>query len=207
MEKRTKENVKKDKFSPNLFLSKDARKIINAQSLILLYPINVVKKICYNSKINFADFMKNYAYDLEDRNENDVKLIDILIKSKDKRFLFKTPKFVFFPRNVFWMHKLYDLVWKSKNLKKNLPNGKTIKISLNITNSGTKKTLWLNGTEETDKITLNAEQPIVEVTRKEEKITLTAVVMGDLDGNGKSLRDDIKDIVYGLVSGENGEKE
>ena len=29
----------------------------------------------------------------------------------------------------------------------------------------------------------------------------------DLDGNGKSLRDDIKDIVYGLVSGENGEKE
>ena len=124
------ENVKKDKFSPNLFLSKDARKIINAQSLILLYPINVVKKICYNSKINFADFMKKYAYDLEDRNENDVKLIDILIKSKDKRFLFKTPKFVFFPRNVFWMHKLYDLVWKSKNLKKNLPNGKTIKSAM-----------------------------------------------------------------------------
>ena len=29
----------------------------------------------------------------------------------------------------------------------------------------------------------------------------------DSDGNGKSLRDDIKDIVYGLVSGENGEKE
>ena len=29
----------------------------------------------------------------------------------------------------------------------------------------------------------------------------------DLDGNRKSLRDDIKDIVYGLVSGENGEKE
>lgn len=90
----------------------------------------MVKKICYNSKINFADFMKKYAYDLEDRNENDVKLIDILIKPKDKRFLFKTPKFVFFPRNVFWMHKLYDLVWKSKNLKKNLPNGKTIKSAM-----------------------------------------------------------------------------
>ena len=32
-------------------------------------------------------------------------------------------------------------------------------------------------------------------------------IASDLDGNGKSLRDDIKDIVYGLVSGENGEKE
>ena len=30
-------------------------------------------------------------------------------------------------------------------------------------------------------------------------------IASDLDG--KSLRDDIKDIVYGLVSGENGEKE
>lgn len=28
------------------------------------------------------------------------------------------------------MHKLYDLVWKSKNLKKNLPNGKTIKSAM-----------------------------------------------------------------------------
>lgn len=32
-------------------------------------------------------------------------------------------------------------------------------------------------------------------------------IASDSDGNGKSLRDDIKDIVYGLVSGENGEKE
>ena len=38
-------------------------------------------------------------------------------------------------------------------------------------------------------------------------IVITTLDSSDFDRNGKSLRDDIKDIVYGLVSGENGEKE
>ena len=48
--------------------------------------------------------------------------------------------------------------------------GKTIKTSLNITNSGTKKTLWLKGTETSSSITLEGEQPLVEITRTPETI-------------------------------------
>lgn len=47
-------------------------------------------------------------------------------------------------------------------------HGKTTKIALKITNSGTKKTLWLKGTETSSQITLNGEQPIVEITRTPE---------------------------------------
>lgn len=120
-------NLKQDKYLPNLLLCKDSKKIINSKIINYLYPINVVKKICYNNKINFADFMKNYAFDLDDRNKKGVKLIDILTKSKDKRFLFKIPEYVFFPRNYFWRHKLYDLVWRSRDISEKLENGKTIK--------------------------------------------------------------------------------
>ena len=55
-------------------------------------------------------------------------------------------------------------------IKVSSTNGKTIKISLNITNSGTKKTLWLKGTETDTKITLAGEQPLVEITRAPETI-------------------------------------
>ena len=47
------ENVKKDKFSPNLFLSKDARKIINAQIKCIFFH-----KIC---KIYFT-ILTNLLY-------------------------------------------------------------------------------------------------------------------------------------------------
>ena len=43
-----------------------------------------------------------------------------------------------------------------------------VNVKINVTQETTKKTLWLNGTEDANSIKLNAEQPIVEVTRKQE---------------------------------------
>ena len=45
-----------------------------------------------------------------------------------------------------------------------------VNIKINVTQETTKKTLWLKGTEDSDSIKLEAEQPIVEVTRKQETI-------------------------------------
>ena len=45
-----------------------------------------------------------------------------------------------------------------------------VNVKINVTQETTKKTLWLNGTEDANSIKLNAEQPIVEVTRKQETI-------------------------------------
>ena len=45
-----------------------------------------------------------------------------------------------------------------------------VNVKISVTKETTKKTLWLNGTEDADSIKLNAEQPIVEVTRKQETI-------------------------------------
>ena len=45
-----------------------------------------------------------------------------------------------------------------------------VNIKIDVTKEVTKKTLWLNGTEDTSSIKLKAEQPIVEVTREEETI-------------------------------------
>ena len=49
-------------------------------------------------------------------------------------------------------------------------NVEKVNVKIEVTQTTTKKTLWLKGTESTDKIVLEKEQPIVEVTRKEEKI-------------------------------------
>ena len=45
-----------------------------------------------------------------------------------------------------------------------------VNIKINVTQKTTKKTLWLNGTEDSNSIKLKAEQPIVEVTRKQETV-------------------------------------
>ena len=45
-----------------------------------------------------------------------------------------------------------------------------VNVKINVTQETTKKTLWLNGTEDSDSIKLKAEQPIVEVTRKQETV-------------------------------------
>ena len=49
-------------------------------------------------------------------------------------------------------------------------NVEKVNVKIEVTQTTTKKTLWLKGTESTDKIVLEKEQPIVEVTRKEEKL-------------------------------------
>ena len=49
-------------------------------------------------------------------------------------------------------------------------NVEKVNVKIEVTQTTTKKTLWLKGTESTDKIVLEKEQPIVEVTKKEEKL-------------------------------------
>ena len=67
---------------------------------------------------------------------------------------------------------LKDYIGDSEGFYVKVPtsSGKTVKISLNITNSGTKKTLWLTGTETSSSITLDGEQPLVEISREKETI-------------------------------------
>ena len=55
-------------------------------------------------------------------------------------------------------------------IKVPISEGKSVKVSVEVTNSGTKKTLWLKGTEINTQITLNGEQPLVEITRTPETI-------------------------------------
>ena len=50
-----------------------------------------------------------------------------------------------------------------------------VNIKIDITSTTTAKTLWLKGTETEEKITLEGEQPIVEITRTPEKITTELV--------------------------------
>ena len=45
-----------------------------------------------------------------------------------------------------------------------------VNVKIDVTQETTKKTLWLNGTEDATSIKLKAEQPIVEVTRKQETV-------------------------------------
>ena len=65
-----------------------------------------------------------------------------------------------------------DLVGRTGGFYITVPrNGiEKVNVKIDVTQETTKKTLWLDGTEDTDSITLNAEQPIVEVTRTQETI-------------------------------------
>ena len=78
-------------------------------------------------------------------------------------------------------------------------NEKEINLDFGITSQRTKKTLWLQGTETTNAITLNAEQPLVEVTNTPETVTTKLVANTDefdlalrkyiTEVNGKQLTD------------------
>jgi len=120
-------NLKQEKILLNLLFSKDIKRMINAECLWLLYPVKVVKRICCCKRINFEKFIKKYAVDLENRNVTAVRMMDILTKQKDKRFILKTSKSIFFPRNYFWMYTLYDQIWRSTNISQKTDYGKTIK--------------------------------------------------------------------------------
>ena len=65
-----------------------------------------------------------------------------------------------------------DLVGRTDGFYITVPRDgiEKVNVKIDVTQETTKKTLWLNGTEDTDSITLTAEQPLVEVTRTEETI-------------------------------------
>ena len=85
-----------------------------------------MKKICRRKKVNFKNFIENYVF-VETNKRKQVSLIDIIVKSQDKRFMFKTSEYLFFPRNYYWMYKMYDIVWRSANILEKTDNGKTVK--------------------------------------------------------------------------------
>ena len=72
---------------------------------------------------------------------------------------------------------LEDLVGRTEGfyIKVNTKITEQVNIKIDITTEKTEKKLWLSGTETTEKITLNPEQPVVEVTRTKETKTVQFV--------------------------------
>lgn len=120
-------NIKKEKFWLKLLFSKEIKRMINSECIWALYPIRVVRMICFYRKIDFEKIMSKYAFDIENHKENTIKMIDVLMEQKDKRFMLRTSKYIFFPRNYFWMYKWYEQIWRSSNISQKIDNGNTIK--------------------------------------------------------------------------------
>ena len=121
------ERLKQEKFSLKFLFDKNIKRIINSEGMWLLYPLSVVKKICCRKKIDFETFRKKYMFDLETNNNPKNNLLDIVVNSKDKRFMFITSKFLFFPRDYYCMYKMYDMIWRSTSISKKTDDGKTVK--------------------------------------------------------------------------------
>ncbi len=71
-------------------------------------------------------------------------------------------------------------------------NNNKVNISFSITNTTTQKTLWLKGTETDTEITLDGEQPLVEITRQPE--TIDVEFTADITDFDLALRKNIVEI-------------
>lgn len=98
-----------------------------ANDVFLLYRLDKVKPLFRMKKINFKLFMDRYFYNLKKRssgsNLNLLECIEVL----DNKIGVVFKKYVFFPRNYYILDKLYQSVWRSDDIIKNLANGKNIK--------------------------------------------------------------------------------
>ena len=105
-------------------------------------------------------------------NRNGSSIYGISIKVTDQNSNDISYTFTDSTGNSLGTTNIKDLVGRTDGFYITVPrNGiEKVNVKIDVTRETTKKTLWLNGTEDTNSITLNAEQPIVEVTRSEETI-------------------------------------
>ena len=105
-------------------------------------------------------------------NKNNDSLYDISIKVTDNSN--KDVQYSFVDSNGTSLGNvtIKDLVGKQEGFYISVDKDSVddINVEINITNTVTKKTLWLSGTEDASSIKLNREQPIVEATRENETI-------------------------------------
>lgn len=120
-------NFKKEKFWFKLMCSKNIKGKIDLDYIWILYPTKMIRRICHYKKIDFEKIIQNYAFSIENNTENAMKIIDVLAMQKENRFMMMTSKFIFFPRNYFWMYRWYNKVWRSNEMSQKLINGKTVK--------------------------------------------------------------------------------
>lgn len=97
------------------------------KDVFLLYRIDKVKTLLRKKKINFKSFTDRYFYNLEKRSSG--PNLDLLecIEYLDNKIGVIFKKHIFFPRNYYILDKLYQSVWRSDDIIKNLANGKNIK--------------------------------------------------------------------------------
>ena len=88
---------------------------------------------------------------------------------------------------------LEDLVGKEFYIKVARDLVQKININIQVKYSVTTKTLWLQGTETDNQITLNAEQPLVEITRNEEIVPIDLIAIPEFTEVTESMGNKAKE--------------
>lgn len=120
-------NMKNENLWFRMKCGKAIRKSIKMDNIFILCSTKLIQRICYQKKFDYENIIKNYTYQVGNHNEGNMKIIDVLAKTEDKRFLIMTSDFLYFPRNYYWMHQWYNKIWRSRDISQKLTNGKTIK--------------------------------------------------------------------------------
>ncbi|WP_321992944.1 hypothetical protein [Clostridium butyricum] len=112
-----------------IILRKAGVKNFSKYKCFYVYPINLVKKILSLNRIEYENFIEKYFFNITNRSSNSNikrRLIDCLA-SDDIYIGMLDKKYIYFPRNYYWKYRWFNKIWRSKEIRKNVSEGKTYK--------------------------------------------------------------------------------
>ena len=113
-------------------------------------------------------------------NNNSNYDVEIIVKDQNNKKLTKGTDYVFIKSDKITELEIQDLAQETNGFYIKVPTNtiQSIDVEINLPYVTTEKILWLSGDEAKDGITLDGEQPIVEIIRKTipNKITLTSKI-------------------------------
>lgn len=118
-----------NKLRYRIFMSKNGIKNLSKYQYFYVYPIDLVKSFFYVNRIECENFIKKYFFDIKkciNNSNTKIRLIDCLA-SDDIHIGMLDERYMYFPRNYYWIYRWFNKIWRSKEVIKNDSEGKTYK--------------------------------------------------------------------------------
>nr|WP_033044977.1 hypothetical protein [Clostridium botulinum] len=112
-----------------IVLRKAGFKNFSKYKCFYVYPINLVNNFFSLNRIEYENFIEKYFFNITNRSNNSnikMRLIDCLA-SDDIYIGMLDKKHIYFPRNYYWKYRWFNKIWRSKEIRKNVSEGKTYK--------------------------------------------------------------------------------
>lgn len=118
-----------EKFYYKIILKRNGIEKFSAYQYFYVYPINLLRSFFNLKGIEYTRFIEKYFFNIKrcsDNSNKKMRFIDCII-SDDIHIGMVDERYIFFPRNYYWVYRWFNKVWRSKEIIKSDSAGKTHK--------------------------------------------------------------------------------